>query len=66
MDCPLIVNGIKAMLIMPTSDVRTFSQMRHRPMTQAIQMLWVVIIVFVPVVGALAFLLVRPGQPQKS
>ncbi len=41
-------------------------QLRQRSLPETAQAIWAVFIVVVPFLGALAFLIVQPGSPQKS
>lgn len=41
-----------------------FVKMRQRRLGELAHILWVIVIIFVPVLGALAFLITRPGSPQ--
>ena len=44
--------------------IRAFRQLRDAKMSETVRMGWAFLIVFIPVLGAVAFLSVRPGLSQ--
>ena len=47
------------------SVVAALMHLRRGQMDEVARVLWALMVVLVPVVGALALLIVRPGQPRK-
>ncbi|MEM8535368.1 MAG: hypothetical protein AAGF95_31325 [Chloroflexota bacterium] len=43
-----------------------FYQMRYRKLSDGAQVAWVGFIIFAPVLGALAFLMIKPGTPRDA
>ncbi|NOK57360.1 MAG: hypothetical protein GFH27_549309n95 [Chloroflexi bacterium AL-W] len=43
-----------------------FYQMRYRKLSDVAQALWVGFIIFAPVLGGLAFLMIKPGTPRDA
>ncbi|NOK57357.1 MAG: hypothetical protein GFH27_549309n92 [Chloroflexi bacterium AL-W] len=42
------------------------NQMRHRVLSGIVYPLWIAMIVFVPILGAMTFLLTKPGTPRDA
>lgn len=59
-----IVN-VLLLLMWVALAVVAFWQMRHRRLGDLAHVLWVIVILFVPLLGALAFLITRPGVAER-
>ncbi|NOK61980.1 MAG: hypothetical protein GFH27_549289n326 [Chloroflexi bacterium AL-W] len=46
--------------------IRAFNQMRHRVFSDMAHILWVAVIIFIPILGALAFLMTKPGSLRET
>jgi hypothetical protein len=65
---PFLVVQILSLLLMLLWIVLvivSFWKMRQRRFGELAHILWVIVIIFVPVFGALAFLITRPGMPEQ-
>jgi hypothetical protein len=62
----LLVQLINLVLLVgwPLLTLLGLFQLRRRELPQTALAIWVVIVLFVPIVGALAFWIVRPGRPK--
>ena len=58
----LQVLNIFLILIIPIFDIMALRQLGRRPLSESVRVLWVIVILFVPILGAVAFWLVRPGS----
>lgn len=54
--------NILALFVWIALSVFALLQLRHRHMPETMRWLWVALILLMPIAGALAFLVVRPGM----
>ncbi len=56
--------NLTVLLLWIILTIVAFVKMRHRRFGELAHILWIILIIFVPVLGALAFLVTRPGTPE--
>lgn len=52
------------LLIWPVLSIITLLMMRKRRIADVAQAIWVLMVILIPILGALAYWIVKPGEPK--